>query len=164
MADFICPVCALPLELYDGVYRCDNNHCFDKSKYGYVNLLRSNSSSAKRHGDDRLMIRARRDFLSKGYYSFLLDGLCDICAEYAPANALLIDAGCGECYYSSSILGVFPSYSAAGADISKDGLTRQTTGWFLMPSIPPMPPNAPAAEQQRLSIRAAMSADTAETR
>ena len=93
MADFICPVCALPLELYDRVYRCDNNHCFDKSKYGYVNLLRSNSSSAKRHGDDRLMIRARRDFLSKGYYSFLLDGLCDICAEYAPANALLIDAG-----------------------------------------------------------------------
>ncbi|MBR6360741.1 MAG: methyltransferase domain-containing protein [Clostridia bacterium] len=122
MADFICPVCALPLELYDRVYRCDNNHCFDKSKYGYVNLLRSNSSSAKRHGDDRLMIRARRDFLSKGYYSFLLDGLCDICAEYAPANALLIDAGCGECYYSSSILGVFPSYSAAGADISKDAL------------------------------------------
>ena len=122
MADFICPVCGLPLNLSERVFRCGNNHCFDKSKYGYVNLLRSNSSSAKRHGDDRLMIRARRDFLSKGYYSFLLDELCEICGKYAPDGALLIDAGCGECYYSSSILKRFPSYSAIGADISKDAL------------------------------------------
>ena len=122
MADFICPVCGLPLNLSEKVYRCENNHCFDKSKFGYVNLLRSNSSSAKRHGDDRLMIRSRRDFLSKGYYSVLLDELCDVCGKYAPEGTLLIDAGCGECYYSSSILERFPSYSAIGADISKDAL------------------------------------------
>ena len=122
MADFICPVCGKPLPCDGGVYRCGNNHCFDKSKFGYVNLLRSNSSSAKRHGDDRLMIRARRDFLSKGYYSFLLDELCKVCEKYAPRDALLIDAGCGECYYSSGILQRFPSYSAIGADISKDAL------------------------------------------
>ena len=122
MSDFICPVCGLPLKKIEKVYRCDNNHCFDESKYGYVNLLRSNSSSSKRHGDDRVMIRARRDFLSKGYYSFLLDELCEVCKKYAEKSALLIDAGCGECYYSSSILQRFPSFSAIGADISKDAL------------------------------------------
>ena len=122
MADFTCPVCKCPLADEGKLYRCKNNHCFDKSKYGYVNLLRSNSSSEKRHGDDRLMVRARRDFLSKGYYSFLLDELCEAIEKYAPENPFMIDAGCGECYYSQGILGRFPGMTAAGADISKSAL------------------------------------------
>ncbi len=121
MIDFICPVCKNKLSDFENLYKCENGHCFDKSKFGYVNLLQSQKSSAKRHGDDRLMVRARRDFLNKGYYAFLLEYLCRVCRKYLPENADVLDAGCGECYYSSGILQSF-DFSFAGVDISKDAV------------------------------------------
>ena len=77
MSLFICPVCKENLTELEKLYRCENGHCFDKSKFGYVNLLQSQKSSAKRHGDDRMMVRARRDFLDKGYFKALADKLCE---------------------------------------------------------------------------------------
>lgn len=124
--NFICPVCRESLAEEEKLYRCDNGHCFDKSKFGYVNLLQSQKSSAKRHGDDRVMIRARRDFLDKGYYGFLRDAITDICDEVLANGASVIDAGCGECWYSSGIKQrLFKSgkdISFFGVDISKDAL------------------------------------------
>ncbi len=126
MISFTCPVCKNELTEYEKLYKCENGHCFDKSKFGYVNLLQSQKSSAKRHGDDRLMVRARRDFLSKGYYGFLMDAVCEICKKYLPDNADILDAGCGECYYSSSIKHKLAqkekNIDFIGVDISKDAL------------------------------------------
>ncbi len=121
MIDFICPVCKNKLSDFESLYKCENGHSFDKSKFGYVNLLQSQKSSAKRHGDDRLMVRARRDFLNKGYYGFLLEYLCGVCEKYLTENADILDAGCGECYYSSGILKSF-NFCFAGVDISKDAV------------------------------------------
>ncbi len=124
--NFICPVCREALAEEEKLYKCGNRHCFDKSKFGYVNLLQSQKSSAKRHGDDRVMIRARRDFLDKGYYGFLRDTLTDICDEVLASGASVIDAGCGECWYSSGIkqrlLKSRKDISFFGVDISKDAL------------------------------------------
>lgn len=126
MSGFICPVCKEPLDDCGTSYKCENNHCFDKSKFGYVNLLRSNQSSAKRHGDDRMMVRARRDFLDREYYSFLKDKLCEICGRVLPEKSLILDAGCGECYYLSAVeKALAESEKTAkvfGVDISKDAL------------------------------------------
>lgn len=126
MSSFICPVCKYELTEYEKLYKCENGHCFDKSKFGYVNLLQSQKSSAKRHGDDRLMVRARRDFLGKGYYGFLMNAVCDICEKYLPDNADILDAGCGECYYSSLIkhklIEKGRNVGFIGVDISKDAL------------------------------------------
>lgn len=123
---FICPVCKRELEDCVSLYRCSHNHCFDKSKFGYVNLLQSQKSNEKRHGDDRLMIRARRDFLSQGHYSFLCEELSLICFELLNNGALILDAGCGECYYSAGIKNYSQSngktFDFAGVDISKDAL------------------------------------------
>ncbi len=126
MSGFICPVCKDLLADCTSLYRCKNNHCFDKSKFGYVNLLQSQKSSAKRHGDDRLMIRARRDFLDKGYYEFLRDELCGISLKYLNNAEFIADAGCGECYYSAEIYKVLKNNASNacffGIDISKDAL------------------------------------------
>jgi len=43
---------------------CENRHCFDIAKSGYVNLILSNKSL---HGDDKEMITARRTFLNSRY-------------------------------------------------------------------------------------------------
>ncbi len=121
MIDFICPVCRKNLNDLGNLFKCNNGHCFDKSKFGYVNLLQSQKSSAKRHGDDRLMVRARRDFLNAGYYGFLLDAVCEICDEHFTDKSVILDAGCGECWYSSGIKQKH-GFDFIGVDISKDAL------------------------------------------
>ena len=69
------------------------------------------------------MAAARRDFLSKGYYFPLLNTICNQFAARLGPRPALLDAGCGEGYYTS---GVFRALAEAGAqpqmaalDISK---------------------------------------------
>lgn len=126
MINFICPVCKKELSEEERLYRCEKGHCFDKSRFGYVNLLQSQKSSAKRHGDDRMMVRARRDFLDAGCYSFLRNALCEACEKYLPEGGIFLDAGCGECYYSSGLKQYYSEKEkevfVSGVDISKDAL------------------------------------------
>ena len=89
MLKFICPVCKSEISLFERTYKCKNNHCFDLSKDGYVNLLMSQQSSLKRHGDDKLMVKARRDFLEKGFYSELREALCEVLTEVLPEGATI---------------------------------------------------------------------------
>ncbi len=121
MSKFICPVCKGKLERNEKAYICNNRHSFDISKDGYVNLLMSQQSSLKRHGDDKLMVRSRRDFLSAGYYEQLCDKICGVVKAYAKPSATIVDIGCGEGYYSQAICSV-SGFEFYGIDISKDAL------------------------------------------
>lgn len=111
----ICPVCRLHLEFQKGLARCDNGHCFDIAKEGYVNLLRS-SKSGDLIGDDKASARCRRDFLNKGYYSLLQKALCDY---FADRHGSVLDICCGEGYYTSA-LGLNPNLTVYGFDISRE--------------------------------------------
>ena len=57
---FICPVCKNELNKAGKSFICSNGHCFDMAKSGYVNLLLK--STGGNHGDNKLMVSARRDF------------------------------------------------------------------------------------------------------
>lgn len=122
--NFICPVCKRPLSLDERTYRCENNHCFDKAKSGYVNLLLSQKSTG--HGDDKLMVRARRQFLEKGYYKPLLDALTKTLTELAPNECRLLDSGCGEGWYTDGMVNTLracrKNVEAVAIDISKFAL------------------------------------------
>lgn len=121
MSVFICPVCKGTLEKTAGAYRCGNNHSFDVSKYGYVNLLMSQQSASKRHGDDKLMVLARRDFLGKGFYKKLCDAICCSVSSGLANNSVIADVGCGEGYYSQAVCEATGA-QLCGIDISKDAL------------------------------------------
>ncbi len=121
MSKFICPVCKNEISLFERTYKCPNNHCFDLSKDGYVNLLMSQQSSLKRHGDDKLMVKARREFLEKGFYNELRKTLCGTLKDALPESSTIIDVGCGEGYYTSEIARV-NNFEIFGIDISKDAL------------------------------------------
>jgi len=97
----ICPVCSRPLCVEEKCARCEAGHSFDRAKEGYFNLLLS--SSAGGHGDDKAMLLARRAFLEKGYYAHLLVALKEVCAEHFEKGCTLVDAGCGEGYYTRAI-------------------------------------------------------------
>ena len=122
MSVFICPICGEKLQLHDNTYSCQKNHCFDKAKSGYVNLLQSKHVGKAVHGDNKLMVQARRNFLDKGYYSPLCTALCEAVAKYFNGE-ILLDAGCGEGYYTSAIIDKFYQSKIdakiAGIDISK---------------------------------------------
>ena len=115
--------------------RCFLGHSFDKSKDGYVNLLMKNASN-KRHGDDKLMVVARKNFLDKGYYSLLRQSV----AEVLGSGNLVLDSGCGEGYYTSCFA---ENNTVLGIDISKDALKyaakRCKKATFAVASISDIP-------------------------
>ena len=100
-------------------YACAAGHRFDRAKQGYVNLLQSQRSSARNHGDDREMIAARRDFLELGFYVPLRDLLKEKVYFYTAKNGTIIDAGCGEGWYTEPLC---KDFSVVGFDISKEAL------------------------------------------
>lgn len=122
-----CPVCRQPLFLQDRTYRCAAGHSFDCARSGYVNLLRSQQSAKKRHGDDKRMVLARQTFLDMGFYQPLLQGLIQAVQKHLPDPHIdLLDIGCGECWYTAGLCAALrdagQSVSAVGIDISKDAL------------------------------------------
>lgn len=125
-----CPLCHSPLRLEDRQYRCADGHAFDRAKEGYVNLLASNRKRSVAPGDDRHMMRSRREFLKSGHYLPLAELLARLCSEQTarttdPAFTLL-DIGCGEGYYTGYIAealrNVIPERNlwVGGIDISKE--------------------------------------------
>lgn len=121
MAYFLCPVCGEKLtELEKGAV-CENRHSFDKAKSGYINLLPNNLPKGN-HGDNKIMVKARHDFLEKGYYASLRDELCRVIKKYAPEKAVVLDAGCGEGWYTKGILDFIGDCSMLALDISKDAM------------------------------------------
>lgn len=120
-----CPVCAEPLTRLERTYACENRHSFDVARQGYVNLL-LHGGSGKRHGDDKRMVSARRDFLEKGYYDPLSRAVSGLCCAYAGSEVLLLDAGCGEGKYTCDALDALraagKTVSGVGIDISKEAL------------------------------------------
>ena len=120
---YVCPVCAKPLEINNKNYRCENNHSFDAAKSGYINLLTSDRMNTKNPGDNKQMVNARSGFLDSGHYSHLRDCISSAVNEVAKDNNILLDAGCGEGYYTCGIyeneLKNVIGIQVAGIDISK---------------------------------------------
>lgn len=126
MRGLICPVCGNDLSKLGNSLKCDNNHTYDIARQGYVNLLMSNKSSLKHHGDDRLMVAARRDFLDKGYYTPLRNAVISSVLKYIKNDIYIVDSGCGDCWYTEGIYKALVNAGTApavtGIDISKDAL------------------------------------------
>ena len=120
-----CPVCGKALTRLEKVWACEDRHSFDIAKQGYVNLF-IHGGSGKRHGDDKRMVLARRDFLDRGHYDPLSELVSALCCGYAGDEVLLLDAGCGEGKYTCDALNALRSAgriaAAVGVDISRDAL------------------------------------------
>lgn len=126
MSLFCCPLCAAPLTRTEKTYVCPKGHSFDRSREGYVHLLPANQKHAKDPGDDKAMAAARNRFLSGGWYAPLRETLCRLALTYAPNRAAVLDAGCGEGYYTAglyaALAGTGQVEQMAGVDLSKPSL------------------------------------------
>ena len=123
MSLFRCPLCGGKLNEQERGLICHKGHCFDRAKEGYVHLLPANQKNSKAPGDDKGMVSARRAFLDKGFYEPLRRTLCDLAAELTGDVPTVLDAGCGEGYYTAGVrqalMDAGKAPQIAGIDISK---------------------------------------------
>ncbi len=111
---FLCPHC------HSGMYVANNGksayclgeraHCFDFSSDGYLAMGQGG-------GDSKEAVKARKAFLSKDYYLAGADEICRVAEKYIAPDALLVDAGCGEGYYTNKIAAM--AKNTIGFDLSK---------------------------------------------
>ena len=126
MSLFVCPVCGEKLERGEKSYTCPAGHGFDLASEGYVNLLPANKKHSKQPGDDKNMVRARKRFLSLGYYEPLRRAISELALGLQTSKPVILDSGCGEGYYTEGIAEAFMSLGKAprivGIDISKEAV------------------------------------------
>lgn len=111
MSVLICPFCRAPLTRDNNSFYCggERRHCFDIAKSGYVTLTRAQGTS----GDDREMVRSRTAFLDTNCYRPFADAVADALGD----AEIVVDAGCGEGYYSNII--AERGHTVYGFDLSK---------------------------------------------
>ena len=113
-----CPICGNILNKEERCYRCQQNHCFDVARQGYVNLLPVQNKRSLNPGDTRQQVLARRCFLEGGFYRPISDALNSLAEG---CTGPILDAGCGEGYYSSR-LAKHLNAELIGVDISKEAV------------------------------------------
>lgn len=122
--DFACPKCKGGMILDGNTKKCNNGHCYDRAKAGYYNLLLGVGGGT--HGDNAEMVEARRTFLSRGHYEPLADKLATLVASLVSKDGCVLDAGCGEGYYTDKIERVVKAQNGfcnvLAFDISRDAV------------------------------------------
>ena len=119
----LCPVCRNGL-MPGGDHRlaCLGGHSFDAARQGYFNFLVGKGTVFE--ADTAAMVAARFDFLSRGHYQPLADGIAELAAPALQGpEAAVLDAGTGTGHYLQRLLAAVPA-SAIGLDISKFALRR----------------------------------------
>lgn len=96
-----CPICRTDLVLNKKSYVCQQGHCYDVAKEGYVNLHVVQHKNSHQAGDTPISVQARRRFLSAGFYEPLNTKVSQIVQNMMPKT--LLDIGCGEGYYTSCL-------------------------------------------------------------
>ncbi len=116
-----CPNCGQPLDLGAPTRRCANGHCFDRTARGnYVHLLRQARRGSSDPGDSAEMCAARTRFLQGGWYEPLREAVADAAEQLRPSS--LLDAGCGEGWYTAKLCERLSKVRICGIDLSKYAL------------------------------------------
>lgn len=125
MSFFCCPICGAGLQEKNGCLKCENNHSFDIAAEGYSHLLMCNKMHSRIPGDNKQMVNARRRFLEEGYYKKFSDAINAVALDALEKikNPVVLDAGCGEGYYTARLYAALcekkQAVKAAAFDISK---------------------------------------------
>lgn len=127
---FQCPICGTKLRLEENSLMCEQNHCFDISKKGFVDFMLNNRQEKNY---DLASFENRHLILERGMYDHIADKLVTLIDELNIESVL--DVGCGEGYYAKKI--AESSRNVLAFDISKDSIQLAAKGmntpveWFV---------------------------------
>ena len=123
-----CPVCKKSIKsIKESSVLCENNHCFNISKKGYVNLVKNNAKTIY----DKKLFESRSKIYEYGIYDELSKEIMDIVDKYtSKKNAnFVLDVGCGEGYYLNQLYSdekINSKCKLFGIDISREGISLAT--------------------------------------
>ncbi|WP_299733450.1 putative RNA methyltransferase [uncultured Endozoicomonas sp.] len=121
-----CPICHESLATTPSGVCCPGSHQFDRARQGYLNLLPSHKKKSKQPGDDNDMVAARARFLSKGHYQPVVNKLVELIHHVGGhvdgERIRILDAGCGEGFYTTEIQQKVSGSDVCGVDISKPAI------------------------------------------
>lgn len=150
---FRCPLCLGQMKLFQlKSLICTNQHCFDLSKYGYVNLL----THALHSKYDKKMFQSRREVFEKNFFSLLNFKISEIILSSIKSSdkqIKILDAGCGEGSSLSEIVGgmnrqLEEETLGVGLDIAKEGVSMASKRFKNMLWCVGDLAKAPFADQQ----------------
>ncbi len=114
----ICPKCRQALSKEGNSFICNSRHTYDIAASGYVNMNTKPTPS----GDSVEMVKARSNFLDAGYYEPFLSAVKRTVLSFSPHT--IVDAGCGEGYYSAAIANENKDLNVYGFDLSKSAINK----------------------------------------
>lgn len=140
---FICPICHEKLKIDNNCFKCINNHTYDFSYKGSVNLIKTNYYKSSRIYNNELFIN-RRKFISNNFYDLVYK---NIATEISKIKGVIkiLDVGCGEATHSIKILNALKQpYIYYGFDYSHDAINLATDycndkSVFFMASVDNIP-------------------------
>lgn len=126
-----CPHCKSELNQIGNTFKCVNNHSYDISKKGFVNLLLANQHHSDNSGDEKGMILSRVRFLNTGKYDLLRDLITETIKSNLNSSKdnVVCDLGCGEGYYTTYFHNKLKdefNLSTYGVDLSKQAINECT--------------------------------------
>ena len=126
-----CPLCGAPFAPADPSLVCTHGHRFDISAKGFATMV-SNCTPLK--GYDTAFFESRRRIMEAGYYDAIVGALLDALGGLT-ATDVLVDAGCGEGHYATSLQASL-GCTVAALDYSKDAIRCAARGandilWFV---------------------------------
>ncbi len=114
---------------------CARGHSFDIARSGYCNLLQPQDRRSLHPGDSKEAIAARRRFADRGFLEPITNAITSIIRGPRPeARGPLLDAGCGEGYFTDALRREFGG-ETHGVDISVpaiDSAARKYKGCFFV--------------------------------
>jgi len=128
--ELLCPLCGENLKKGAHAWQCANRHSFDIARQGYVNLLPVQNKRSLQPGDTKEQVLSRREFLEGGFYSPIVNALCQLAAAHSCSGPIL-DVGCGEGWYSTRLADALRA-ELVGLDISKEAV-RWAAGRYKGP-------------------------------
>lgn len=116
-----CPKCGKKIRFHAGGLVCKKEHRFDISAKGYVNLLQA---SKPLKGYDSAFFESRNRFMDAGYYAHVGEAvLAQVQKHCGESGApVIVDAGCGEGYYSRLLASKSPSMHILAFDLAADAI------------------------------------------
>ena len=119
-----CPLCRGALARSGGSLVCEKRHCFDVARQGHVNLVPAPRESFYR----REMFESRAAVFAAGVFAPVVSAISETIDSLVQAERpVLVDAGCGEGYYTKSVCPE-RAMTRIGFDLSKEAVKLAARG------------------------------------